>query len=140
MANDEGDSAETFPLPYEVARSDTHAALAELERSMYAMGYDQGFNAGWDAAVRRLSAVSMEKPTVSAPSLADLDVPAKEVVLQVIERSPGLRGVEIVDAAARSGSPVHERAVRTALHRLKSAGRIKNEDGKWFPLADQLKS
>lgn len=54
-------------------------------------------------------------------------------VLEQIKKSPGLTGAEIVEALEKEGTPVKERTVRTALHRLR-AKFIKQQDERWFPL------
>jgi hypothetical protein len=51
-------------------------------------------------------------------------------VLMAIRETPGIRGVDVVNAL--SGS-VGERTVRTALFRLKRRGAIVQKEGKWIP-------
>lgn len=130
------------PLPIDSARVRLQASIADLEKSLFHLGYDYGFNAGWDAAVRRIASAGTQKPdNLSPPSLVDLDAsakddpPAREVVLRLIQENPGLRGMELVAAAARAGSPLNERTIRTALHRLRAAERIRNDDGKWYAVS-----
>ena len=54
-------------------------------------------------------------------------------VLAEIKRNIGLRGVEIVEALAKSDKPVPERTMRTALRRLRDAGQIEQRaDGRWY--------
>jgi predicted transcriptional regulator len=48
-------------------------------------------------------------------------------VLELIQKSPGLRGVEIAQRLA----PIHERTVRTALSRLKKRDKIEQREGGW---------
>jgi hypothetical protein len=130
------------------ARRALFEALNGLETTLYNMGYDAGFNAGWDAAVRRFTAVIEQRPEPdAAPTVRpqpakigdriDADLPAKERVLQLIQLSPGLRGVELVEALNKDGATMPERTVRTALHRLKNSGQVRNEDGKWYAVTDQ---
>lgn len=53
-------------------------------------------------------------------------------VLECIQNSPGLRGVEVVQRLSGE-NPVHERTVRTAIARLKRDGKItQHESGGWF--------
>ena len=52
---------------------------------------------------------------------------------------PGLRGVEIVDAAAAAGKPLKERTVRTALHRLKTSKKLKSFEERWYVPSDAPK-
>jgi len=51
-------------------------------------------------------------------------------VLGVIRLQPGLRGTDIVKAL---GGNVHERTVRTSLHRLKRRGAIVKSGDTWLP-------
>ena len=128
--------ATTTSMSCEGARIALQTALSELERTIFAMGYDAGFAAGWDAALQRLTSLSSEKPEPRLPIAAVFNASAKDVVFRVIQQSPGLRGTEIVKATAKAGTPLDERNVRTALHRLKGANRIKNVDNRWFAAAD----
>ena len=120
------------PLPLDEARASLQRAIADLEKSAFHFGYDHGFNAGWDAAVRRFSAMTAEKPDPAVPSLGDMDTSAKDVILRIVQTNPGLRGTEIVAASGVLGAPINERTTRTALHRLKLAGIIRNDDGRWY--------
>ncbi|MBR0973664.1 hypothetical protein [Bradyrhizobium japonicum] len=52
-------------------------------------------------------------------------------VLGVIRLQPGLRGTDIVKAL---GGNVHERTVRTSLHRLKRRGAIMKAGETWIPV------
>jgi hypothetical protein len=54
----------------------------------------------------------------------------QDSVLQTVRNDPGLRGVDIVSKLTGS---VHERTVRTSLHRLKRRGLIEPRSGKWWP-------
>jgi len=119
------------------ARIAMQAALGELERAIFAMGYDAGFTAGWEAAVQRLTSLSSEKPEPRLAVPVVFNAPAKDVVFRVIQQFPGLRGTEIVKATAKAGTPLDERNVRTALHRLKVANRIKNANNRWFAVAEK---
>lgn len=58
-------------------------------------------------------------------------------VLTAIRLNPGSRGIEIVNFL---GSQVHERTVRTSLHRLRKRGAIIREGDKWFPATMTLES
>jgi hypothetical protein len=57
------------------------------------------------------------------------DPTANALVLIYITENPGQRGVEIATAFV---GRLPERTVRTALHRLKGAGKIRNVDGRWY--------
>lgn len=135
------------PMSHDDARKYVFGALRELERSLYNKGYDDGFSAGWDAAYRRFMTMletppqpepqatppqAPEPPTIVAEP-QEPEQPAQDVVLSIIQGTPGLRGNAIVDMTSTYGTPLKERTVRTALHRLKLAGRIMNQDGRWYP-------
>jgi len=123
------------------------SAMGELEKTLYGVGYDDGFNAGWDAAWRRFSALTQTAPrpepteqTVGQPpelpkAFQESELPTMTVVLEIVKSKPGLRGIEIIDAAKVAGTPLKERTVRTALHRLKENESIRNLDGRWFVAA-----
>jgi hypothetical protein len=59
---------------------------------------------------------------------------ANELVLAFITDNPGKRGVEIASHFEKTVSPIPERTVRTALHRLKNLTppKIKIVDGRWY--------
>jgi hypothetical protein len=64
-------------------------------------------------------------PPPQTPTAADL-------VAQFVYENSGRRGVEIADNFAKTVWRLPERTVRTALHRLKLAGKIRNVDGRWY--------
>lgn len=110
---------------------------------MFNIGYDRGFDAGWDAAVRRMGQVlqqgSPPEPERAPPPSPEValavatDLTAKDVVLEIVRRKPGLRGRDIVQETDKS-QKLNERTVRTALYRLKVDGLIYVKDGLWHPL------
>jgi hypothetical protein len=120
--------------------------LATAENAVFNMGFEQGFKAGWEAHVEHMTRVFAEqaaaRPSTAAPTPpaaparkmpTKLDQPtAKELVLQVITERPGLRGVDIVKELNKGVTPVAERSVRTALHRLKRARKIKVLRSGWY--------
>jgi hypothetical protein len=73
----------------------------------------------------------VDPPPTDDPVRSDSDM---AIVLEVIRKHPGLSGIEIVRML---DDEVNERTVRTALHRLRHAKKlIENQDGKWFPLKE----
>lgn len=56
-------------------------------------------------------------------------------VLTQIQATPGLTGVELVTVLADAGTPVHERTVRTSLHRLRGKF-ISQTEERWYPMGD----
>ncbi len=114
-------------------------ALKDHEQFVYRLGYEAGFTAGWEALVQRLSMTKPDEPAV--PPHRDLneliqqhegEIPARDTLIAIIKQAPGLQRHEIVEIARKSLSHLTERTVRTALHRLKEAGELRVEDGKWF--------
>lgn len=88
----------------------------------------------YELAVRR--DISEQIARTTAERLVDGDtrphghrISAGRDVLSAIKQRPGMRGVEVV---ALIGT-LQERTVRTALHRLKMAGDIRTDNGRWFP-------
>lgn len=127
--------------------------LQAYEDSAWAAAYSAGRNDAWSAAWRagydyamrvaqeamRLAPSNPPKQEVSSrpaapPNLAgQKEKPtAAEIVLELIASRPGLRGVEIVAIVQRLEEPLKERTVRTALHRLKAAEKIKSEAERWY--------
>ena len=129
------------------------AALAQFTAAMkesQSQGYISGYIAGRTQVISRLQELIDHLKAESLDSLvnhttsrivehmnkAESGRPPREgsdqnAVLQTIRNEPGLRGVDIASKLANS---VHERTVRTSLHRLKTRGLIEPRDGKWWPL------
>lgn len=112
-----------------LARKALDNAATELERALYNIGYQ----AGWAAAVQQLTNAM---PPIAPQALTmstghHKDVPARELVIDFIRKTPGQRGSEIVQALRESAGIVGN-TIRTAIFRLKEADLIRNEDGRWF--------
>lgn len=131
------------------ARRGVTEALKALELAASRRAFHEGFLAGWDAGqkrIREMMAEAAPRPamTVRLASEGAATLPlfsegppaptvrAADAVGDIIRANPGIRGVDIVKAAADAGQPILERTVRTALYRMKRDGRIKNLEGKWF--------
>lgn len=113
--------------------------LADAEREAYARG--------WRDAIAHLQARAAEIPNgESAADIAQAEStvaetdrrrgrPAKAITIvrDIIFAEGGLKGVEIVRAAERNGTPVLERTVRSCLRRLKEHRLIWQRDGRWYP-------
>lgn len=126
--------------------------VIEAMKDLEAKSYNRGFYEGWEACNERWrqmlnEATQQTQATALAASEGAASqaneraflgearqgqAKASDVVLGIIKERPGLRGIEIVNAAGESGQAIHERTVRTALHRMKRDGRIKNLGGRWF--------
>jgi hypothetical protein len=124
------------------AREAFFKALKSHEHSIYKLGFDDGFAAGWEAAISRLAEL---KPagmsSASSSSQGDLsvmlkkdegEIPAHETLLKIISKTPGMQRQEIVEIACKTLSTLNERTVRTALQRMKGAGELYVEDNRWF--------
>jgi hypothetical protein len=114
--------------------------LNEIAKAIEAEAYNKGWNDCLNAVMssvrqtgRRHAQPSEDgivKPAMRRPRK---DSDAAKVLTQITE-VPGLVGVELVAALAKAGSPVHERTVRTALHRLR--GRFIEQKGdRWYPIS-----
>jgi hypothetical protein len=116
-----------------------------LELAMWRQGFDAGFSAGWEAATKRLRDViekarGDQKENAPQPEVRvdfmltarPLSPKAADIVLEIIQQQPGIRGVNIIRAAADIGRPLLERTTRTALYRMKREGRIRNLEGRWY--------
>ncbi|MEJ2123270.1 MAG: hypothetical protein P8Y67_10745 [Alphaproteobacteria bacterium] len=125
-------------------------SLKTHEHFVYRLGYEAGFAAGWDAVVRRLAST---KPDLSAApdkkDLSDLlpdtltDSSARDTLISIVFASPGMERYQIVQEALKRLSNLSERAIHTALQRLKAVGDLYVEDGGWYvsaeaPYADDL--
>jgi hypothetical protein len=123
-------------------------ALKAHEHSMYKLGYQDGFNAGWDEAVQRLSQVKPEGNYLPVSNTNDLsallhqddgdELSAQDKLIAIIAKAPGLQRHEIVQIARKTLSSVGERTVRSALQRMKNAGELVVADNKWY-VADKPK-
>lgn len=117
----------------------------------YEVGWNVGFDRGWDAAFESMqrqeaslrAIVKAERPpepprSVPLPTLAPpKHLTAAELVAVFISQFPGARGVDIANHFAENPSAsIPERTIRTALHRLKKAGSITIEEGRWYPAHD----
>jgi len=129
------------------ARETFFKGVKAHEHTIYQLGYEDGFSAGWEAAVNRLSEV---KPgagvsTTAPRELTNIlqqepeEIPANDTLMSIIVQTPGLIRQEIVEVARKSLSTLSERTVRTALQRMKTAGELTVEDNRWY-VADKGKS
>jgi len=129
------------------AREIFFKSLKNHEHTIYQLGYEDGFSAGWEAAVNRLSEV---KPGAGVSTTASRDltnilrqepeeIPAHDTLMAIIVQTPGLIRQEIVEVARKGLSTLSERTVRTALQRMKTAGELIVEDNRWY-VADKQRS
>jgi hypothetical protein len=119
-------------------------------RDSEARGYTSGYVAARQHVIQKLKSfiADLEGETIDATVRAHLDrvtsaLPSnnptgrlprsgsdQDAVLQLIRQNPGLRGVEI---ASRLAPNIHERTVRTSLHRLKVRELIhRRKDLNWY--------
>ena len=129
-----------------VARDGFFKALKDHEHAIYKLGYEDGFGAGWEAALSRLAELKPEaKFKTSGPTdLSHLlhkqqgEVPTHDILLDIIENTPGLLRHEIIDSARKKMPTLNERTVRTALQRMKNAGDLRVAESRWY-LVDKQK-
>lgn len=121
------------------ARESFFKALKTHEHSIYKLGFDDGFGAGWEAAISRLAELkpaghgSSTQGDLSAMMSRDEgETPANETLLKIIAKTPGMQRQEIVDTACQTLSTLNERTVRTALQRMKGAGELYVTDNRWY--------
>ena len=129
------------------ARETFFKGLKNHEHTIYKLGYEDGFSAGWAAAVSRLSEVRPGAGVSTVPSrdLTNIlqeepeEIPPQDTLLAIIEQTPGLLRQQIVETARKGLSTLTERTVRTALQRMKTAGELIVEDNRWY-VADKQKA
>lgn len=130
-------------------------AVRDLEVRAIDEAFKDGFRSGWEEAFRAMAQVAAEKAGRDAPEnfsvpqirFAEDDAPPRlvsvdedeehgpsvhDAVYSLIKQRPGLRGVELISILRKDREHVHERTVRTALYRLKKAGKIRVVDGRWY--------
>lgn len=112
--------------------------LNEIAKAIEAEAY----NKGWNDAIKAIMTNIRRTGKRFSDQLNGISVPRSasrrprqgsdtHKVLSRIKHQPGLTGVELVSALKEVGTPVHERTVRTALHRLR--GRfIEQRDERWY--------
>jgi hypothetical protein len=126
-------SAVLFTLSLRIMdRSQLDAIVSELEDAAYKRALDDALRAITEAVelLRRANPISPQPHNTTRRLRAGSDM---DKVLAAVKRKPGLRGVELVSVLKESGTPVEERTLRTALHRLKVRGFLENRETRWFP-------
>ncbi len=129
------------------AREAFFKSLKTHEHAVYQLGHQDGFSAGWEAALSRLSEArpGVGTSTVTPKELAVAlrqepeDVSARDTLRALIEETPGLLRQQIVEAANKGLSTLNERTVRMALQQMKGAGELLVEDNRWY-VADKQKA
>jgi hypothetical protein len=59
-------------------------------------------------------------------------------ILAAIRKNPGFRGFEVKPKAEADGKPeIHIKSFRTSLGRLKRKGFIRQDEGRWYPVAQK---
>lgn len=130
------------------ARDSFFKALKVHEHAIYKLGYEDGYKAGWEAALSKLAET---KPSVTFETSGPADLghllykktdekPMQDTLLHIIKLHPGLKRQEIVEAARKPLPNLNERAVRTALQRMKNAGELQVIDSKWYLIDKQGKA
>ena len=150
MSDDASPSPPTPPdrvALQKAARDAVIEAMREWEAASHRRGFGEGWAACNDHWLKLLNEATQKTQagaltiTNEAVHVAALGfgtevragyVKASDAVMNIVRGRPGLRGIEIVKAAAEVGQAIHERTVRTALHRMKRGGLIKILEGRWF--------
>ncbi len=122
------------------ARDTFFKALKTHEHSIYKLGYEDGFQAGWEAALSQLSQLKPEVNFVSngPTDLGHLlhreadEIPTRDTILRILSQNPGIKRQDLVELAEKQMPTLNERSVRTALQRMKNAGELKTVENKWF--------
>jgi hypothetical protein len=106
------------------------------------------FQRGWDAAVASITESAKRlRPNMRAPEMAPATIVARplapqrgrpqskaiQVVEDCIAATPGMRGVDVVQAAQSVDAAIKERTVRTCLRRLRMSKVIWQRNGLWYP-------
>jgi hypothetical protein len=143
------DSPDAPPAPdraaqMKAARDAVLDAMKEWEAASYRRGFDEGWKACNDGWLKMLNEATQKREAAATEVPAEVpngefggesrvsQARASDVVLNIIKERPGLRGIEIVKATGGAGPAIHERTVRTALHRMKRDKLIKVLDGRWY--------
>lgn len=139
------------------ARDAFTQALKLHEHYVYHVGYEDGFNAGWEAAISHLSDSKPDslhfndKSELSqkdfqadndfledsdSESEADqgqeTDFSARDAIVALIEQQPGLTRQTIIQRSLATVPNMTERRVRMALQRLKTSGDLRCQDNRWY--------
>lgn len=122
------------------ARETFFKGLKNHEHTIYQLGYEDGFSAGWEAAVNRLAEAKPGSGISTVPSreLTNIlrqepeEIPARDTLMAIIEETPGMLRQQIVETAHKGLSALNERTVRTALQQMKTAGELIVEDNRWY--------
>lgn len=128
-----------------VARDSFFKALKDHEHAIYKLGYEDGFGAGWEAALSRLAELKPEaKFGTSGPTdLSHMlhkqqrEVPIQDILLEIVTGAPGLQRHEIIDSARKKMPTLNERTVRTALQRMKNTGELRVAESRWYLVEKQ---
>ena len=138
--------APPIPPGFEDFRTKMEVMLNEVTKR----AHEAGFRKGWKAAIDAIGKGIENLGKSDIPADADIEeiqvvvkidrtiksesqsASVSEVVLRLLRVRPGLTGAELVQFADESGTPLHERSIRTALRRLRISGGIVQKEGKWF--------
>lgn len=133
--------------------ADTDTILKEIHR-LEKEAYQRGWN---DAAAKIVAVASQGVPVAKQPSPKGADaqdlapkkgrserrehaIPIIDVILGVIQDRPGLRGAEIfreaVNRVSGSNFKTMDRSGRTALARLKTRGKIRIRQKRWYAVTE----
>ena len=124
------------------------ALIADMQREAY--------QKGWNDAVKKILAAAQQgtplssqpapkgpEPVAEKPSSPQYDTPIIQMVYQIVQEKPGLKGHQVVKAII-SRDPtislkVADRTGRTSLSRLRKRNKIIQQNRKWYPAEDEYK-
>ena len=121
------------------------ALIADIEREAY--------QKGWDDAVRKILAAAQQGTPLSSqpapkgmvteakkPSPPQYDTPIIELVHQIVQEKPGLKGHQVVKNIILLDPTINfkvaDRTGRTSLARLRKRNKIIQRNRKWYPVED----
>jgi hypothetical protein len=120
------------------------AFIEETEKAAYARGFQDAIatvTVKLTDIATRVPVLSLLEDAPQTPKIENKQEPREGSdqarVLKDIREHPGSRGFEIVK---RLEGQVHERTLRTSIHRLKLRGAISKQGDKWFPATMTLES
>jgi len=111
-------------------------------------GHQEGFVAGWQAAIAAITKAAAElsksEIPITAPGDAFVISPGRTAelgltpgttqhyVYQAVVKRQGMTGMEVISAVIEAGHRVNPQNIRTALFRLKNKKLLAARHGRWF--------
>lgn len=137
----------TMPISRRVGTTDLLDQANAMINSAYerglrdglARGFDDGWNkaiAAFGEAMGKLRGVESGQPGKLEPVVnGPRPGSAVAIVASIVQRTPGLSGIEIFKAIEAEGHQINYHTMRTAIHRLKDRHEIRQRQRKWYPMS-----